>query len=145
MRILVIDDDRSIAAAIRTLLTRAGYDVFVADGGRLGIQAFEMSRFDLTMVDIFMPGMDGLETIKAFRDRASSVPIIAMSGFSFRGSMGSAPDFLAMARALGATCCLRKPFRPQQLIASVESCLSPVARGRDAAANFIPRTAGMGG
>jgi hypothetical protein len=49
-----------------------------------------------------------------------------MSGFRFRNSMPSAPDFLGMAARLGATCCLRKPFTPQQLMAVINSCFNPV-------------------
>jgi hypothetical protein len=48
-----------------------------------------------------------------------------MSGFKFRNSMASVPDFLGMAAKLGATFCLRKPFAPQQLIAAINSCLDP--------------------
>jgi CheY-like chemotaxis protein len=76
------------------------------------------------MIDIFMPGMDGLETIKGFRERAPTVPIVAMSGFRFRNScMAPAPDFLGMAAKLGATYCLQKPFGPQQLMTAITTCL----------------------
>jgi CheY-like chemotaxis protein len=76
------------------------------------------------MVDIFMPGMDGLETIRGFRERAPTVPIVAMSGFRFRNSCTApAPDFLGMAIKLGATYCLQKPFGPQQLMAAITACL----------------------
>lgn len=119
MRILVIDDDESVRSAIQTLLNRQGREVVAVENGPLGIQAFETSRFDLVMCDIFMPGVDGLETIKDLHRRASTVPIIAMSGFRFRDSMAPTPDFLKMAEALGATSCLRKPFTPQQLLAAI--------------------------
>jgi CheY-like chemotaxis protein len=94
----------------------------LADTGQLGVQAFESASFDAVMVDIFMPGMDGLETIKGFRERAPMVPIVAMSGFKFRDSLAPAPDFLAMAAKLGATYCLRKPFGVQQLMSAIKAC-----------------------
>ena len=124
MRILVIDDDRSVGAAIKASLTREGCDVVLVENGRLGVRTFETATFDAVMVDIFMPEMDGLETIKRFRERAPTTPIIAMSGFRFCDSRGgTVPDFLGMAAALGATYCLRKPFGPEQLMAAVNSHL----------------------
>jgi DNA-binding response OmpR family regulator len=125
-RVLVIDDDRSVGAALEMLLAQQGCDTILATDSRAGVQAFDSSKFDVVMIDIFMPGIDGLEIIKSIRERMPMVPIVAMSGFRFRNSKPSAPDFLGMATKLGATCCLRKPFTPQQLMAAINSCLKPV-------------------
>jgi CheY-like chemotaxis protein len=135
--VLVIDDDKSICMALEIWLRRRGCVAIVANNGRFGIETFETQPFDLAMVDIFMPGMDGIETIKRFRARSPGVPIIAMSGFTFRDSSSAhAPDFLAMATKLGATACLRKPFGPAQLRAAIEACLGePAARERSADAH----------
>ena len=123
-RVLVIDDDKSVCAAIEALLRYQDCIAILAESGSVGARTFEDSQFDLVMVDIFMPGMDGLETIKGFRERAPTVPIVAMSGFRFRNScMAPAPDFLGMAIKLGATYCLQKPFGPQQLMAAITACL----------------------
>src|SRR5262245_64476782 len=102
-RILVVDDDNSVRSAIRTLLEHEGHTVAVAESGRAGLNLLETHVFDVVIVDIFMPGMDGLETIKAFHRHAPSVPIIAVSGFMFRDASAPAPDFLGMATKLGAT------------------------------------------
>jgi DNA-binding response OmpR family regulator len=126
-RVLVIDDDQSVGAAIQLTLARQGYETVLVPDAHAGVQAFESSKFDLVMVDIFMPGIDGLETIKDFRERAPTVPIVAMSGFRFRNSVPSVPDYLGMAAKLGATFCLRKPFAPDQLMAAINSCLDPVS------------------
>ena len=123
-RVLVIDDDKSVCAAIETLLRHYDCLAILANNGHLGAKTFEASHFDLVMVDIFMPGMDGLETIKGFRERAPTVPVVAMSGFRFRNSpIAPAPDFLGMAAKLGATYCLQKPFGPNQLLAAINACL----------------------
>jgi DNA-binding response OmpR family regulator len=122
-RILVIDDDFSVGLAIQTLLGHQGCDVVLAQSGHVGTDALETSSFDTVMVDLFMPGLDGLETIAGIRQRAPMVPIVAMSGFRFCGAMGSTPDFLDMAAKQGATYCLRKPFGPQQLMAAINACL----------------------
>jgi CheY-like chemotaxis protein len=131
-RILVIDDDFSVGVAIQTLLGHQGCDVVLAQGGHVGTETFETSSFDMVMVDLFMPGMDGLETIAGIRQRAPLVPIVAMSGFRFSDSTGSIPDFLDMAGTRGATYCLRKPFGPQQLMAAINHCLDQ-ARSQDRA------------
>jgi CheY-like chemotaxis protein len=136
-RILVVDDDRAVRTAIQTLLEYEGFDVTLADGGHHGLEALENGAFDVVIVDIFMPGMDGLETIKAFHLQAPSVPIIAMSGFIFRDSTGPAPDFLKMATKLGAAYSLHKPFRPRELLQAVENCLGSdraLRKGNDARA-----------
>jgi CheY-like chemotaxis protein len=122
-RILVIDDDFSVGLAIQTLLGQRGCEVALVQSGRAGTETLETSTFDAVMVDLFMPGMDGLETIAGIRQRMPMLPIVAMSGFRFCDSMGSIPDFLDMAAELGATCCLRKPFGPQHLMAAVNVCL----------------------
>jgi CheY-like chemotaxis protein len=121
--ILVIDDDESIRKAVRTLLVHRGVDVLAADSGAAGIKYLESFAIDAAIVDIFMPGMDGLEIIRAFSQRVPRVPVIAMSGGLFRDRHGTAPDFLCMAGRLGADFCLRKPFRPDQMMAAVEACL----------------------
>jgi DNA-binding response OmpR family regulator len=127
-RILVIDDDTSVRVAIKTLLEHEGFEVVAAEDGRAGLEALESTPFDLVVVDIFMPGMDGLETITALHRRVPGVPIIAMSGFMFRDSSAPAPDFLSMAAKLGAASSLHKPFRPRELIAAVRACLDPAPR-----------------
>jgi DNA-binding response OmpR family regulator len=125
MRVLVIEDDLSVGAAILTMLDLEGWQAVHATDAHLGMRAFESSRFDLVIVDLFMPGINGLEAIAGFRQRAPTVPILAMSGFRFRDSMKPGLDFLARAAEAGATGCLRKPFAPRQLMAAVHASLDP--------------------
>jgi DNA-binding response OmpR family regulator len=123
-RVLVVEDDPSVGAAIRMMLDREGYDTVIAQDAVAGMRAFETLHFDLAIVDIFMPEMSGLMTIAGFRQRAPAVPILAMSGFRFRDSMDPALDFLGMAAKAGAAVCLRKPFAPGQLLAAVCASLN---------------------
>ncbi len=125
--VLVIDDDRSVSIAIEALLLNQNCSVVLADSGEIA-KSFKNSHFNVAMVDIVMPGMDGFETIKVFRKRAPKVPIIAMSGFRFSNSTAAAPDFLSMASKLGANYCLRKPFTPLQLMTAINSCLCEAPR-----------------
>jgi CheY-like chemotaxis protein len=123
-KILVVDDDTVMQMTIRLLLERAGYSVVVAGDGRKGLAAFKTGHFDLVLLDIFMPTMDGLETMKLVRELRPKVPIIAMSGRPATPDSSSEPDFLAMATKLGAVRSLPKPFKPAVLLAAVADCLA---------------------
>ncbi|MDB5578352.1 MAG: LuxR family transcriptional regulator [Bradyrhizobium sp.] len=123
-RILVVDDDPHICLAIRAWLKRYGFKVAIADGGASGLLALDNSTFDLMIVDVFMPNMRGFESIRVFHDHAPTVPLIAISGYAFSGLERASPDFLRMALRLGATRCLRKPFRPTTLLSVIDECLS---------------------
>jgi CheY-like chemotaxis protein len=127
-RILVIDDEVSVRNAIRSILEHRGHHVVVAECGQRGVTAIEAYAFDALIVDIFMPGMDGFQTVRILRQSAPKVAIIAISGYSFRQASWPVPDFLKMACDLGATCCLRKPFKAWEVVKAVEaSCGAPVS------------------
>jgi CheY-like chemotaxis protein len=126
-KILVVDDDSAVQATIRLLLERAGHSVVVAGDGRKGLTAFETGDFDLLFLDIFMPGMDGLETMRLVHQQQPRTPIIVISGNPVM-DFGSGPDFLTMARKLGAVSSLQKPFKPAALLAAVASCLEAAKR-----------------
>ena len=122
-RILIVDDDIAVQATIRILLERAGHSVVVAGDGRKGLAIFEAGDFDLLFLDIFMPGMDGLETMRLVHQQQPLTPIIVISGRPIVSDPGAGPDFLTMATKLGAVCSLQKPFRPAALLAAVAECL----------------------
>jgi CheY-like chemotaxis protein len=136
-RILVVDDDKSVGFAIKTVLETAGYEVAYAPDCMSGIAAIKEAEYGVLMVDLFMPGIDGLETIKAFRQIKPDVPIIAISGFMPRDGHGRAPDFLGMATKLGANRAMAKPFRPRDLLQAVEECLAGSAKRAAAQASAV--------
>jgi CheY-like chemotaxis protein len=127
LRILVVDDDTAVRGAIKMVLEQDGHEVVLASNGRAGVSAVDEGRFDLVICDIFMPGMDGIETISAFHRLNPQMPVIAMSGFMFRDGQTPAPDYLTLSTKLGAAYSLRKPFRPQELLKAVREC---AANGR---------------
>jgi CheY-like chemotaxis protein len=123
-RVLVVDDDPLVSLSIRLTLDRHGFETVLADGGVSGLHALEASRFDVMIVDIFMPEMRGFESVRVFHQRAPDVPLIAISGYAFAQHTAPAPDFLRMALELGATRCLRKPFTPAALLAVIGESLA---------------------
>ncbi len=123
--ILIVDDDPAVQLTIRLLLERAGHQVTVAGDGRKGLALVEGNQFDLLFLDIFMPGMDGLETMRHVRALQPKIPIIVISGRSITPDAYAEPDFLKMATKLGAVASLQKPFRSDALLATVDRCLTP--------------------
>jgi CheY-like chemotaxis protein len=122
--ILVIDDDHAVLATIKMLLEREAHDVVVTDDGRKGLDLFRTSTFDLLIVDIFMPAMDGLETMSLVHRLRPTVPVIVISGHEVQSASRHAPNFLQMATKLGAVSSVQKPFRSRDLLAAVDNCLS---------------------
>jgi CheY-like chemotaxis protein len=123
-RILVVDDDLHVGQAIGVWLKHHGFRVSTADSGPGGLVALDQASFDLMIVDAFMPNMRGFEPIRLFHERAPSVPLIAISGYAFPESESAAAEFLRLAMRLGATRCLRKPFKPATLLAVIDECLA---------------------
>jgi CheY-like chemotaxis protein len=121
--ILVVDDDIAVQAVMRLLLEQDGHEVSAASNGLKGLKTFETGNFDLLIVDIFMPGMDGLETMRIVHQQRPNLPIIVISGRPIPLGSSGEPDFLAMATKLGAIRSLQKPFKAPALRALVRSCL----------------------
>ena len=127
-RILIIDDDNAVRMTLRLLLEGAGHNVVAASDGRRGLDRLSAEAFDLLILDIFMPGMDGFETLRLVRQQKASLPIIAISGQPIPTGPDDGPDFLVMATKLGAIRSLHKPLRPSVLLATVAACLEAANR-----------------
>jgi len=115
-RIIVIDDQPGILRVACLALEAAGHQVVAYPDGRGGIAHIKRDPPDLLVTDLFMPEMEGLETIRLARDLQSRMPIIAMSGVYFG-------DYLEIAAKFGALATLKKPFRPADLVALVARLL----------------------
>lgn len=122
--VLIVDDDPMVCLAMEVHLQRHNFKVTVASSAEAGLRALEQKRFDVMLIDIFMPHMRGFETIRVFHDTAPAIPLIAVSGYAFANLDRPAPDFLRMTLELGASHCLRKPFTPAALLAAIDACLS---------------------
>src|SRR5882762_11165194 len=118
-RILIIDDDVTLRQALTKHLELAGHEVRQAADGDAGIRAYERHAADVVIVDIFMPGQGGLQTIGRLRREWPAVKIVAMSGVKSAGSI----DVGGHAVALGADRFLTKPFEAATLATLVSTLL----------------------
>jgi CheY-like chemotaxis protein len=124
MRILIIDDEKAVREATEILLVANGYEVVTSEDGPTGIDLIKKGGIDLAIVDVFMPGMDGLTTTDAIHRHAPKLPVIAMSGFMLGGPCPTMPYFDEMATEAGAVFALYKPFRPAELIAAIKKAMA---------------------
>src|ERR1044072_3918275 len=94
-RILVVDDEQLVRDTLGLSLKQEGYRVVVAECGHTAVSAIEAFTFDVVIVDIVMPGLDGLETINVLRQDAPEVSIIAMSAYASGSGLGDGDFFRA--------------------------------------------------
>ena len=102
-KILVIDDEPGIRELLDTLLRRKGYDVVLAESGRKGLELFRRERPDVIVLDLKMPGMDGLTVLQQVRSLDPRKPVIVLTG------AGTA-EAEQQVRALGVTEYVEKEF-----------------------------------
>ena len=102
-KILVIDDEQGIRNLLDTLLRRKGYDVVLAESGRKGLEVFRRERPDVVVLDLKMPGMDGLTVLQQVRSLNPSQPVIILTG-------ARTPETEQQVRALGVTEYVEKEF-----------------------------------
>src|SRR4051812_27826473 len=114
-RILVVDDEPSILRALRTLLSRHGFQVETAETGREVLESHAYRRSDLILLDLGLPDIDGFEVIRGVREQ-SDAPIIILS------VRGAEHDKVA-ALNLGADDYLTKPFGVDELLARIQVAL----------------------
>ena len=109
MRVLLIEDNADLMAALRLGLESMGYEVMTAPNGKEALRTLDGQQVGAVVTDLFMPEMDGIETIAALKRRLPHARIIAMSG-------RPGVDYLAVARELGVARTLRKPFGMDELL-----------------------------
>lgn len=119
-RILVVDDQQHVRAGLILALRANGFEAVGAEDANSGLRAFQESQFDLALVDVYMPGVDGVSLMKTLREQSPGLPIIAMSGVLLNESQRTALEFLPKVPGLSDIVCLRKPFRPPELVKAIE-------------------------
>ena len=128
MRILVVDDDRSLRDALRRALTLAGYEVDLAETGQEGLTRIAADAPDAVVLDVGMPGIDGLEVCRRLRNAGNRVPVLMLTA---RESVEDRIDGLDA----GADDYLAKPFDVGELKARLRALLR--RSGEDAASGEL--------
>ena len=113
LSILIIDDESVICDACRLVLVEKGHAVDQCLNGRNGLRAIERGTYDLILLDMKLPDIDGMEILKSVRDKAYGPCVIVMTGYS---TMSNA----LQAMKLGAIDYLAKPFTDDELLNAVE-------------------------
>ncbi len=111
--ILVVDDESAIQRFICISLRASGYEVITANNGNEALEMVDVKKPDLVLLDVFMPGMDGLEVLKKIRT-SSSMPVLVTSARTF---------IAEKAMGLGANDFISKPFTPDFLIKKIQTLL----------------------
>ena len=114
-RVLVVDDDPTVSEVVARYLEHAGYDVAVVADGRVALDKAIADPPDLVVLDLMLPGMDGLEVFTRLREHAP-VPVVMLT------ALGEETDRL-VGFELGADDYVTKPFSPRELVLRVQSVL----------------------
>ncbi len=123
-QILVVEDDSTIARFVELELRHAGYDVTHAGDGPAGLEAFNQSRPDVVILDLMLPGMDGLEVARNMTEADPEVPILMLTARAQLEDLVSGFD-------AGADDYLRKPFEMPELLSRVAALLRRTEKGRE--------------
>ena len=115
-RVLVIDDDPGVRDYMEALVSRQGFRVFLAADAEQALSGLDDTRPDIVTLDVVLPGMDGLETLRRLKQRAPNVPVVMLSGH------GQARNIVEAMR-LGASDFLRKPFEVEELELAFQKAL----------------------
>ena len=124
-RVLVIDDDSTVAEVVAAYLDRAGFDVDIVGDGLAGLDVAQTHRPDVVLLDLMLPGPDGLEVLRRLRLAQPGLPVIVLT------ARGDEPDRV-LGLQIGADDYVTKPFSPRELVLRVQSLLRRVDLGAGA-------------
>ncbi|MCL4560803.1 MAG: response regulator transcription factor [Chloroflexi bacterium] len=129
--ILIIEDEPELARVVRSYLEKAGFAVSAATRGDMGLRLWEQNQPDLVLLDLNLPGMDGLDVARAIRRKANT-PIIMLTA-----RVEEADRLIGL--ELGADDYITKPFSPREVVARVRAVLR-----RSSASVALPQTIKVG-
>jgi DNA-binding response OmpR family regulator len=116
VRVLLIDDDRRLQELLKAFLEQNGVSVVGAPDGTRGLQLLDAGSFDAVLVDVMMPGIDGLEVVRRIRAKSGTVPVLMLT------ARGDETDRV-VGLEIGADDYIAKPFSPRELLARVRAVL----------------------
>jgi two-component system nitrogen regulation response regulator NtrX len=120
-KILIADDQQDLVEMLYDELSDAGFIVKTVNNGADAVVAAAEENFDLFLLDIFMPGLNGIQAIKVLRKIAPNTPIVGLTGYLGRG-------YMAEAAMLGVIC-LSKPIAVDDLLEEIRDTLAMKSAG----------------
>jgi DNA-binding response OmpR family regulator len=120
-KILVVDDDPTVSDVVRRYLERAGFGVTLASDGPAALTSAGREQPDLVVLDLMLPGIDGLEVCRRLRERSPDVPVVMLT------ALGEEADRV-VGLEIGADDYVTKPFSPRELVLRVQSVLRRTTR-----------------
>ena len=114
IRMLIVEDDRRLAELVATRLRELGHEVETAADGERGFELASTGRFDLAVLDVMLPGRDGLSVLRDLRNKGSVMPVVVLT------AKDAVPDRVEGLRA-GADDYLVKPFAFEELLARIDA------------------------
>jgi CheY-like chemotaxis protein len=115
-QILIIDDNEDARQLFCDMTTILGFEPTAVEGGVAALQRLKTSQFDLIILDMRMPDLNGLDTFKAIRQLDSAVPVVLTTGFGMDKNVQEA-------FALGALLCLEKPFNVRRAMKTIREII----------------------
>lgn len=115
-KILIVDDEKDLADTLGAVLELEGYQVKPVLDGYKAIEEIKASSYDLVLIDIRLPGMNGVETFIKIKEIEPRVKAIVMTAFSVE-------DLIEEALKQGAHLCIHKPFEPEKVIGIINKIL----------------------
>jgi two-component system nitrogen regulation response regulator NtrX len=115
-RILIVDDEAGVRASLSGILADEGYRVDAVESGEAGVKAVESNRYELALLDVWLPGIDGIETLTRFQQVDPDLPVVVISG---HGNVETA----VKAVRLGAVDFIEKPLALERILLAVSNSL----------------------
>jgi two-component system response regulator MprA len=137
-RLLVVDDDDSIRSVLGRSLPYEGFDVTSTADGHHALRVLAEESIDCLILDVGMPGIDGLEVCRRLREAGDSIPIILLTAYDGAGDRAGGLE-------AGADDYLVKPFALEELVARLHALLKRGGTERDGAPGVIAGGSGMAG
>lgn len=119
-KILITDDRAGIRSLLKEVLQESGYEVLTAAGGQEGIKIVQENTIDIVLLDMKMPGMDGLETLRLIKKAQPNVKVIIMTAYEDM-------EIIKEVQKRGASCYISKPFDIEELLSTIKRLLKKSA------------------
>ncbi len=123
-RVLIVDDEKNIRRTFKMVLESEGFDVSVAETGEEALEIFQKEKPDAVVLDVKLPGIDGIETLRRIRKQEAELPVIMISG---HGTIATAVD----ATRSGAFDFVEKPLSKERLLVAIRNALKVQSLGRE--------------